>query len=151
MESERKKGHLTFRITAALFILSAVFEIGSIGTETALFGAIHAGIIAIIYHLIYLALFTALGFGLWNAKKWGYTLVFVTTVLYTLDKVQFLLSQKVIQELVRQSIAGYENALQLQGITEALLMQSIVLMTVAMMVGWWGFALYTYWRRDYFK
>ncbi|MBI3545433.1 MAG: hypothetical protein HY081_02385 [Gammaproteobacteria bacterium] len=151
IEPNRKKGHLTFRITAALFILSAVFEIISIDTETILFGAIRTGTIVIVYHLFYIVLFAALGFGIWHAKKWGYNLVFVATAVYTLDKIQFLLNQQAIETLFAQATAGYESALQAQGITAALFMQSIALMTVVVIVCWWGFAWYTYWRRDYFK
>lgn len=151
MESDQKKGRVTFRITAALFILSAVFELISLNSEALLFGAIRGGVIAIVYHLFYVALFAALGLGLWNAAKWGYPLVFAATAVYTLDKLQFFLNQQAISALIEQAMSGNESALQAQGITQAQLVQSIMLMTVVVIVCWWGFALYTYWRRDYFK
>ncbi len=151
MESNPKKGRVTFRITAALFILSAVFELIYFNSGALLFGAIRGGIIAIVYHLFYVALFSALGFSLWNASRWGYPLVFAATTIYTLDKLQLLLDQQAVAAVVAQAMAGNEGALQAQGVTQALLLQSIMLMTIVVIVGWWGFALYTYWRRDYFK
>lgn len=151
MESNPKKGRVTFRITAVLFILSAVFEVISLNSEALLFNAIRGGIIAVVYHLFYVAMFAALGFSLWNAAKWGYPLIFAATIIYTLDKLQLLMNQTTVETLVERALAGNQSVLQAQGITQALLVQSIMLMTVVVIVCWWGFALYTYWRRDYFK
>jgi len=148
---DRKKGQFTFRTAAVLFILSALFEMLSAGSETLLFGAIQSGVIAGIYHLVYVALYVALGAGLWSGKSWSYPLVFATTVIYTLDKLQFILGREALEALIANQMAGYESALQAQGIDAALLMQAIVLMSVVVVLCWWGFALYTYWRRDYFK
>ncbi len=151
MGANKKKGQSTFRITAALFFLSAFFEILSITSDVLLFGEIRGGISAGIYHIIYIVLFVALGVGLWGARQWGYPLVFVTTALYTLDKLQFLFSQQAIEVLINTQMGGYESTLQAQGIDAALILQAIVLMTIVVILSWWGFALYTYWRRDYFK
>lgn len=151
MTVEKKKGQFTFRTAAVLFFLSALFEILSAGSETLLFGAIRGGVVAGIYHVVYVALFAALGVGLWGGKRWGYPLVFATTAVYTLDKLQFVLSRDALETLVTNQLAGYENELQLQGLDTALIMQAIVLMSVTVVLCWWGFALYTYLRRDYFK
>lgn len=151
MPVDGKKGQFTFRTTAVLFLLSAVFELLSISSETLLFGEIRGGAVASIYHLVYVALFTALGVGLWSGKKWGYALVFGTTTIYTLDNLQFLLSRQTYETFLANQMAGYESALQSQGIDLALIMQTIVLVNVIVILCWWGFALYTYWRRDYFK
>lgn len=151
MPGDGKKGQFTFRTTAALFLLSAVFELLSISSETLLFGDIRGGAVAGIYHLVYVALFTALGVGLWSGRRWGYALVFVTTTIYTLDKLQFLLSRQALETFLANQMAGYESVLQSQGIDMALIMQTIVLASMVVILFWWGFALYTYWRRDYFK
>lgn len=151
MESHPKKGRFTFRTAAVLFVLSAVFELLSITAEAPLFGEIRSGVSAGFYHTAYVVLFLGLGIGLWSAKKWGYTLVFVMTALYTLDKLQLLLSQQALAAFVKAQIGGFESELQAQGIDEALILQSIVLMSIVVILCWWGFALYTYWRRDYFK
>ena len=90
MES-KVRGKLTFRIAAVLFVISAVFELIAVTSGAPLFGAMRGGLVAIIYHLLYAGLFLGLGFGLWQAKPWGVKLVFLTTLLYTLDKAQYLL------------------------------------------------------------
>ena len=150
MDLNRKKGQFTFRLSAALFILSAVFELLSLTAAVPLFGEIRGGISAVIYHAVYAALFLALGVGLWAATPWGYPLVFGACVFYSLDKLQFLLSQQAVAVFVKTQMAGFESELQSQGVSEELILQAIVLMSVVVVVCWWGFALYTYWRRDYF-
>ena len=151
MEPDRKKGHFTFRTTALLLMVSAAFELLSLTTEEPLFGEIRSGISVGIYHLMYAELFAALGVGLWRARKWGYTLVFVTATLYTLDKLQFILSRQAMENFIVQQMSGYEEALRSQGVDSALIMQAIVLTNIIIVLCWWGFALYTYWRRDYFR
>jgi multisubunit Na+/H+ antiporter MnhC subunit len=151
MESDRKKGHFTFRTTAVLLIASAVFEFFSITAEELLFGEIRSGLSVGVYHIFYAALFTGLGIGLWAAKKWGYTLVFVTAVVYSLDKLQLILNQQAMENFIAQQVGGYEEALRSQGVDSALIMQAIMLTSIIIVLCWWGFALYTYWRRDYFK
>lgn len=151
MTMDRKKGHFTFRTAAVLLIASAVLELLSVTSEVPLFDAVRDGIAAGIYHLVYAGLFLALGMGLWRAKKWGYTLVFVTTAVYTLDKLQLVLGRQALDTYIKTQFAGYESQLQSQGIDTALVTQAIVLMAVVVVLCWWGFALYTWWRRDYFK
>jgi len=151
MEPGRKKGHFTFRTTAVLLIASAVFELFSITAEEPLFGEIRSGLSVGIYHVFYAALFAALGVGLWRARKWGYTLVFVTAALYALDKLQFFMNQEAMERFIKQQMSGNESALQAQGIDSMLIMQAMALTSVVIVFCWWGFALYTYWRRDYFK
>lgn len=151
MEPGGKKGHFTFRTAAVLIMVSAAFELLSLTAEEPLFGEIRSGIGVGIYHLAYAVLFTALGVGLWRARKWGYTLVFVTTALYTLDKLQFVMNQQVLEGFIKQQMSGYEDVFQSQGIDSTLFMQTIVLTNIIIVLCWWGFALYTYWRRNYFE
>lgn len=151
MTTDRKKGHFTFRTAAVLLIASAVLELLSVTSEVPLFDAIRGGMAAGIYHLVYAGLFLALGVGLWRASKWGCTLVFVTTAVYTLDKLQLVLGRQALDTFIKAQFAGYESQLQSQGMDTALVAQAVVLMSVVVVLCWWGFALYTWWRRDYFK
>ena len=151
MEPTGKKGTFTFRTAAVLFVLSAIFELFSVTSEVPLFGAIRGGLSANVYHIVYIMLFLALGVGLWEAKKWGYMLVFVTTALYTLDKLQFMLSSQAVEAFITTQMGGYESELQAQGISAGLIMEAIVLMSIVVILCWWGFAWYTYVRRDYFQ
>ncbi len=151
MGTDRKKGQFTFRTAAVLLMASAALELLSITSEVPLFGEVRGGVSAGIYHIVYAALYLVLGAGLWGARKWGYTLVFVTTAIYTLDKLQLVLDRQALETFVKTQIAGFESQLQAQGIDETLIMQAIVLMAVVVVLCWWGFALYTRWRRNYFK
>lgn len=151
MTTERKKGHFTFRTAGVLLMASAALELFTVTSEVPLFGEIRGGIGAGIYHVVYAALFLALGMGLWSARKWGYALVFVTTAIYTLDKLQLVMGHQALGAYVRAQMTGLESQLQSQGIDETLIMQAIVLMAIVVVLCWWGFALYTWWRRDYFK
>jgi len=158
MPEARKKGQFTFRAAAVLFILSAIGEILFIVSEIPLFGEIRGGVVAGIYHVIYFALFAALGAGLWKGEKWAYSLVFVTTALETLDLLQFLFfpnTMKAYEESVLNQLSMIESELQAAGVDTALALQAILqtvqITCVVVMLCWWGFALYTYLRRDYFK
>lgn len=151
MGMDRKKGHFTFRTAAVLLMASAALELLSITSEVPLFGEIRSGISAGIYHVVYAVLFLALGVGLWRARKWGYTLVFVTTALYTVDKLQLVLGRQALEIFVKAQMTGFEDQLQAQGINEALIMQAIVLMAIVVVLCWWGFALYAWRRRGYFE
>lgn len=151
METERKKGRFTFRSAAVLLIASGMLELLAVTSEVPLFGAIQGGIAAAVYHVVYAALFLALGWGLWNATQWGYRLVFITAAIYTLDKLQLVLSRQAMESFLEIQLAGIESQMQAQGLDQALIVQAVVLMAVMVVLGWWGFALYTYWRRDYFR
>lgn len=153
MATERKKGHFTFRTAAVCFFISAIFELLAVGTPSPLFGELRGGTVTAVYHLVFAALFVALGVGLWGARPWGYTLVFVATALYTLDKLQLLLSDAAMNAVVAQMYAEIE--VSMPGIEKAIetapVLQAIKLLLVLFVAGWWGFALYTRWRRDYFR
>jgi hypothetical protein len=146
--SSGPKGRITFRIAAVFFLLSALLEIFSITSEVPLFGALRGGVSAAIYHLIYFLLFMALGIGLWRAKPWGYRLVFAGTLLYTLDKVLYLLYRDSMKAWLRIQLSGYEEMLQFIDI--GLILQMVILLMLLFVACWWGFTVYTYWRREYF-
>ena len=146
----KKKGTITFRTTALLFALSALFEFISLGTEVPLFGAIHGGLVATAYHLVYAVLYIGLGVGLWSAQRWAYPTVFAVTAVYTLDELQTMCSSRdVIVERLMQEIAGSPELLQV--VSKESMLQMVLLVSAAFIACWWGFAWYTHLRRDYFK
>lgn len=149
MATQRKKGHFTFRTAAVFFFVTAVFELLGVGTPVPLFGELRGGAVTLVYHLMYAALFVALGASLWGARPWGYPLVFAATALYTLDRLQLLLSDAAMNAVVAQMHA--EIGAAMPGIEMAPVSQAMVLLLVLFVAGWWGFALYTRWRRDYFR
>lgn len=145
----RKKGKFTFQSAGVLFILSALFELFSINSPIPLFGNIQGGIIAAAYHLVYILLFFLLGFGLYKAKSWAYTLVFVSTGLYTLDRLVYALDRKALEMYLAGLLNKYGVTL---GAPETgFIMKVILLATILVVACWWGFAGYTYLRREYFQ
>lgn len=114
-----------------------------------LFGEFRGGNVASAYHLIYALLFLVLAVGLWTAKPWGYQTIFIGGVLYTVDKLQFLMSGNIKQEFVSMIFRGQEQLLQAVGRDTVML--SLTLVVIAFVLGWWGFAYYAYLRRSYFR
>jgi len=144
----RIKGKLNFQIAGVLFVLSALLELFSINSRVPLFGNIQGGMIAATYHLIYAVLFFPLGYGLYRARSWAYTLVFVATALYTLDRLVYVLDRKALEIYLVTLLNKYGVAI---GIPETgFILKVILLATVLIVACWWGFAGYTYLRREYF-
>jgi len=144
-----RKGRFTIRTAAVLFVASAIFELISVTTEIPLFGAVRGGAVAVLYHLVYATLFLALGVGLLTGRRWGYRLVFAGTLYYTLDKFLYLLDRKTMEVHVMQQLQQYREVFEL--IEKDSILQMIVLTTVLFVVCWWGFTLYIYRRRGYFR
>ena len=144
----RIKGKFTFQTAGVLFILSALLELFSINSRVPLFGNIQGGMIAAAYHLIYVVLFISLGFGLFRARSWAYTLVFFTTGLYTLDRLVYVLDRKALEIYLVSLLGKYGVTI---GIPETgFILKVILLATILIVACWWGFAGYTYLRREYF-
>ncbi len=148
MTSAQSKGRFTFRTAAVLFALSALFEIIGMTQPVPLFGAFRGGTTALAYHLVYALLFLALAVGLWTAKPWGYQTLFIGGVLYSLDKLQFLMIGNVTQEFVNMIFRGQEQLLQSVG--RDMVTLSLTLVVISFVLGWWGFSYYAYLRRTYF-
>ena len=144
----RTKGKFTFQTAGILFVLSALFELFSINSRVPLFGNVQGGMIAATYHLLYVVLFFSLGFGLFRARSWAYKLVFFTTGLYTLDRLIYVLDRKALEIYLVTLLGKYGVTI---GIPETgVILKVILLATALIVVCWWGFAGYTYLRREYF-
>jgi hypothetical protein len=148
----RRKGTLTIQIAGGFLVLSGLMSLVSVATasDVPLFGAMRGGAVAIAYNLLFAALYLGMGVGLITARTWGFQLFLVGTVVYSLDKVLFLLD------------AGAQKAyLSANGVTAdvaamidtSLLDLAVVLTTLACLIGWLGFAVYVYLylRRGYFR
>lgn len=142
------KGKFTFQTAGVLFVISALLEIFSITSRIPLFGNLRGGIVAATYHLIYAVLFFSLGFGLFKARPWAYRMVFVTTGLYTIDRLVYVLDQKALEIYLMTLLDKY--GLSTGTLQTGFVMKVILLATVLIVACWWGFAGYTYLRRKYF-
>lgn len=141
------KGRVTFRISAALFALAVVSELLGLKNEVPLFGVLVEGAAGVAYHVVYAALFALLAFGLWVGHRVGYYTLFLTTVIYTVDRIQVVLAPEALVAMLNRYPAGGE-VLRIVGRDS--LMQGMTIMAVTVVVCWWGFAVYAYYRRSYF-
>ncbi len=141
------KGNLTIRISAGFFALSGVFALMNLTSNVPLFGAMRGGILAISYNLFYAVLFFGLAAGLYGRKHWGFSLLLAGTVVYTLDKIAFLLDTSARKAYLASSGVTTEVAAL---IDTSFLDQALLLATLASIACWWGFVVYVYLRRDYF-
>jgi len=139
----------TIRTAGVFFLVSAVFEVLSVSSAVPLFGDFRGGVVAVVYHLLYSGLFLGMGIGLWNAKSWGFRFMCTGTVLYTLDKIRYLLDSRVKEAVAVGTLVKYEVLMGPGG--KRLVLQVIDMTTVLALVSWWGFLLYLYFKRDYFK
>ncbi len=149
----RRKGAFTIKFAGVFFLLSGLYSLLSLTSDVPLFGAMRSGVTAVAYNLLFVALFLSMGYGLIQGRRWGYRLLLAGTGVYTLHKLLWLLdkpardAQSNAGELMRQ----LRDANMLDAATVDMLQQVLMLVAVASLVCWWGFALYIYRRRDYFR
>ena len=149
VEGSARKGRSTIRTAGVLFFVSAIFEVLSVTADVPLFGAVRGGAVAVLYHLVYTGLFLALGVGLLAGRRWGYRLVFAGTLYYTLDRSLYLLDRSTMEAHLMQQLEPYREIFEL--VDKDSILQLTASATLLFVGCWWGFALYIYRRRDYFR
>lgn len=140
--------NLTMVTTGWLLVLSAAWMLVTCTSPVPLFGAVRGGVVAILYNGAIGLSFLAMGYALAARKPWALKATAAATILYTLDKVLFVLDEK-----ARQASFGAESQL-LDVMGEgmpAMINQVSVLMSLAFLAGWWGLVVYVWLKRDYFK
>mgnify|MGYP003958003279 FL=1 len=135
----------TMRFAGFFFGLSALAELASIVSPVALFGAERSGIVALIYHLLYTGIYGGMGLGLWTAKSWGFQMMLTGTLIYSVDRLLFLMYGQATSSL----LSDYGELMGAGG--EELVAQASALTVVATLIAWWGFVAYVYFKRDYFQ
>ncbi len=148
--SDRKKvrsgGHkFTIRTAAVFFLVSATVEMFSIFSSVSLFGAVRGDIISFIYHLLYIGLFFGMGVSLWSAKQRGFQFMCMGTILYSVDKIQSL----VFINATAISLGEFEVLLGPE--SQNIIAFAKIISTGITLVCWWGFMLYLYLNRGYFR
>ncbi len=116
-------------------------------SDVPLFGAIRSGGIALCYNLFFAMLFLGMGLGLIIGRSWGYRLFLAGTVVYSLDRLSFLLDKDTREAYLAASGVSQEVR---SLVDMSMFDQGIFLATVVTLFCWWGFAFYLYLRRDYF-
>ena len=112
-----------------------------------LFGAMRGGIVSIGYNLFYATFFLGLALGLWMRKSWGFELLVVGTIVYSLDKILFLLDPVAQKAYLAASGVTAEVG---EVIDTSFINEAVILTNLAFIACWWGFVAYMYFRRDYF-
>ncbi len=102
---------------------------------------------ALCYNLFFAMLFLGMGLGLIMGRSWGYRLFWAGTAVYSLDRLLFVLSKETRDAYLT---AGGVSQEVRSLVDMRMFDQGIFLVTVVMLLCWWGFAFYVYWRRDYF-
>lgn len=150
----RRKGAFTIKSAGVLFIISGAYTLITATSEVPLFGAMRGGLVALAYNLGFAALFLGIGIGLVIGKPWGYGLILSGTALYSVDKILLMLD-KPAQEAYFAAESSVQSLAAFIGLQEADLQavwsQAIIMGCLISLGCWWGFALYIYVRRDYFR
>jgi hypothetical protein len=143
----RKKGAFTIRLAGALFVLSGILSLATVTSDVALLGAMRSGAIALGYNLLFAGLFLAMGLGLIIGQRWGYHLLLAGTLVYSADRLAFVLHKPTRDAYLASS--GISKQVE-QLIDLNMIDQAVILTALTALACWWGFALYVYLRRDYF-
>src|SRR5512143_741377 len=146
----KKKGSTAIRTAAVCFLASAVFEVLDLTAPVPLLGAIRDGVAAVGYHLIFTAIFLAMGIGLWSGKSWGYGVVMAGTALYSIDKAQMLLGRQTFADFIMQQFTTPTTRDIISLVPKEQVLQMMTLVYLVLVLCWWGFALYIHLRRAYF-
>lgn len=142
------KGNFTMKSSGAFFLVSALFELGSIASEVPLFGDVRGGVVAVLYHLVYIGIFVAMGVALLRPRPWGLHAILGGTGYYTLERVLFAFDSSARKAEIARALQGHEEVASMIP-TDSLLGIGTAF-TLLMVLAWWGFAVYAYVRRDYF-
>ncbi len=145
----RHRSKTVMRTAAVFFIISAVFEGFSITAEVPLFGALRGGSIAVIYHVVYVCLFIAMGLVLWTGYDRGFRFMLGSTIFYSLDKLIYAFDHRALQEDFQRSLQAYEGMIELMAESPSGWILSMP--TLVSVLAWWGFLFYLFLRRDYFS
>lgn len=144
----KARGTATIRIAGACLILSGVFALIMVTSPVPLLGALRSGTVAVCYNLFFAALFMGMGVGLMQLRLWGYRLLLAGTLIYSVDRLLFLLDKPARNAyLFSAGLTAETEAL----IDMSLIDQMMMLLVLALLACWWGFAIYIYLRRADFR
>ncbi len=144
----RRKGSSTIKYAGGFFLLSSAVSFATLTSDVPLFGAMRSGGVALGYNLFYAILFLSVGLGLIIGRMWGYRLFLAGTVIYSLDGLAFLLNKNTRDAYLAASGVTREVG---SLVDMSMFDQGVFLGSLVSLLCWWGFAVYIYWRRDYFR
>lgn len=144
----KAKGDFTMKSSGALFLVSAAFELLSVASAVPLFGDLRGGVVAVLYHLAYVGVFTAMGLALVRPRPWGLYVVLGGTAYYTLERALFVFDSGARNAELAHALEGHEELASLLPVESILGVATLT--AVLVVLCWWGFAAYCAVRREYF-
>lgn len=143
--STPRKSNFTMRFAGFFFMVSALGELVSILSPIELFGDERTGFFAIIYHLLYVGIYSGMGVALWMAKSWGFQIILYGSMIYSVDRLLYLMYGTANASV----LSDYGQLMGAGG--EELIAQATTLTVIATLAAWWGFVAYVYIKREYFQ
>ncbi len=143
--SQVHRSRFNMRTAAVFFFLSGLSELFSLNTPASLFGTDRSGLVAILYHFTFIGLYLGAAFYLWTGKKGGFQFMLGGTVFYSLERLIYLGSGQGTDSIINE----YGTFLGADG--QGLVSGAMAIITGITLLGWWGFVVYLYVKRDYFE
>jgi hypothetical protein len=137
------KSNFTIVSSGWLLILSGAALLVTVTSPVALLGAMRGGVVAVLYNSVFAIAFGTMGFALATRKPWALMATLATSVIYTLDKLEFLLDGAARE-------AALDEADGLLGSLGAAMDQVRVIISPVFLLCWWLFVAYLYAKRRYF-
>lgn len=145
-----EKPSFFFRSSGLLFILSAGFELWSVTNPVPLLGEIRGGLVAPLYHSLFVAIFLAIGIGLWRASSWGYQAVLAGSVIYSADRLLFVLDDASVMAVLSEQLGNHPELMKMID-AETLAGPLLKGLYLTMLLGFWFFVFLVHRRRSEFK
>lgn len=141
-------------LSSVFFLGSAAYELASITSAVPLFGALRGGAVAVLYHLTFVALLIAMGYGIHKRAPWGYWAILGGTAFYTLERLLYIADRGARVAEIEDALHAAERlvgSVQIPPSASEGVLQMGVLLTLVRLACWWGFAAYTHLHRTYFS
>ncbi len=149
--TEKKRPGRFVMVTSGVFMfVTAVFELISITNSVPLFAGVQEGAVAAIYHLVFVAVFVAMGYPMIWPKPWGLRVVLGGTALYALDRIVYVLDRPAREADLMKGMQGHEDAVFRAIPRDTLLMIGPAGALVGVL-SFAGLAAYAWRRRAYFE
>ena len=145
----RPPGHLTMVTSGWLLMISGAVGMLFLTSGVPLLGAVRHGVVAVSYNAVTSAAFLAMGVALARRRPWALRAVAGASVVYTLDKLLFLLDPGARAAALGEG-GPLASSLLGRDVLSRLDELSVVL-AVGLLVGWWLFVGWVYLHRDYFR
>jgi hypothetical protein len=141
--AQPSRRNATISSSGVLLLASGVWSLLSVTSPVPMFGGL-TGAAALLYNAVVATTLFAMGFALVRRAPWAMRAVWAASFVYTVDKLALLLDESA----QHASLGELEAA---AGPLSALVQETARLVSFLGLLGWWGFVLYLYLKRDYFS